>query len=55
MESFDDNRVDEPKECCNRADRPVVYVDTQPILGKPDSTGENLIPFTVVSNSHSKT
>ncbi|CAK5164317.1 unnamed protein product [Aphanomyces euteiches] len=44
----------EPKECCRRADRPVVYVDTQPILGKPDSTGENLIPFTVVSNPESK-
>ncbi|CAK4524779.1 unnamed protein product [Aphanomyces euteiches] len=25
-----------------------------PILGKPDSTGENLIPFTVVSNPESK-
>ncbi|KAH9111732.1 hypothetical protein LEN26_006865 [Aphanomyces euteiches] len=47
-------RVKEPKECCRRADRPVVYVDTQPILGKPDSTGENLIPFTVVSNPESK-
>ncbi|RHY32912.1 hypothetical protein DYB32_002115 [Aphanomyces invadans] len=44
--------VAEPKECIHRTDRPVVYVDTQPILGKPDSTGENLIPFT--TKQHSK-
>ena len=36
----------EPDECVHRSDRPVVYVDTQPILGRPDSSGTNLIPFT---------
>ncbi|KAF0716505.1 Aste57867_2814 [Aphanomyces stellatus] len=40
--------VKEPKECIHRSDRPVVYVDTQPIVGKPDSTGENKIPFTIL-------
>ncbi|ETW03497.1 hypothetical protein, variant 1 [Aphanomyces invadans] len=45
--------VAEPKECIHRTDRPVVYVDTQPILGKPDSTGENLIPFTTLTKLNS--
>ncbi|OQR95149.1 cysteine protease family C02 [Achlya hypogyna] len=41
-------RVREPDECERRSDRPVVYVDTQPIVDRPDSSGTNLIPFTTL-------
>ncbi|OQS03518.1 cysteine protease family C02 [Thraustotheca clavata] len=46
--------IREPAECIHRSDRPVVYVDTQPILGKPDSSGENLIPFTTLQSKPTK-
>ncbi|KDO35099.1 hypothetical protein SPRG_22065 [Saprolegnia parasitica CBS 223.65] len=47
--------VHEPDECVHRSDRPVVYVDTQPILGRPDSSGTNLIPFTSLSRTEAAT